>query len=240
MQKPNALITPGQTKEPLEDGRLGQLADRFRHALRKDRELTNADIQELNESSDNILEEILVGATKKALAKVRRKEGKCLKKVGSVMTPTQDTFDAGSFFMDVRQPQGIRLYLWPNFKAHFAKKLEQPIEGMPLAYHDLTEDTRDGKIIRQLGGEAQIETYLSQIAWLIARQANGPDSPVGPLLTNGSANIFYVRDDQGVLWAVHAHWFVDSRDWRLCAVSVAPPPPWYAGDRVFSRDSSAS
>ena len=57
----------------------------------------------------------------------------------------------------------------------------------------------------------------------------------GPLLTNGYANIFYVRDANGVLRAVSVYWY--DGGWDEYAVGVAHPNTWFDGRRVFSRNS---
>ena len=61
------------------------------------------------------------------------------------------------------------------------------------------------------------------------RQSNGD------LLTNGYANIFYVRDVNGELRAVFVGW--GGVGWSVRAYSVGDPDAWRGGDRVFSRNS---
>ena len=67
---------------------------------------------------------------------------------------------------------------------------------------------------------------------LLRLQSNGEG---GVLLTNGYANIFYVRDTNGELRAVHVYWYAGYGDWRVHARSVGYPGAWDAGIRVFSR-----
>ena len=67
------------------------------------------------------------------------------------------------------------------------------------------------------------------------KQANGGN---GELLNDGWANIFYIRDSAGVLWAVHVNWYDDG--WGVNASSVSGPRAWYAGDQVFARNSLKS
>jgi hypothetical protein len=54
------------------------------------------------------------------------------------------------------------------------------------------------------------------------------------LLTNGRANIFYVEDAKGVLWAVGARWN-SGRGWFVFAGLVSGPAGWDAHYLVFSR-----
>ena len=69
----------------------------------------------------------------------------------------------------------------------------------------------------------------------MAEQGNGED---GILLTNGYANIFYIRDIKGVFWAVGCYWGGDG--WDVSADSVGAPDVWDGGNRVFSRNSFES
>ena len=99
-----------------------------------------------------------------------------------------------------------------------------------LRYAKLTRSSLDAPILEELGDKA--EASLSQMYALMARQANGQE---GVLLTNGWANIFYVRDINGELRAVRVRW--DGRGWFVDAYSVTYPNGWYDGNRVFSRNS---
>ena len=55
------------------------------------------------------------------------------------------------------------------------------------------------------------------------------------MLKNGHANIFYVKDKDGVLRAVRVTW--DGDGWDVDADSVEDPIRWSVGGRVFSRNS---
>ena len=57
----------------------------------------------------------------------------------------------------------------------------------------------------------------------------------GILLNNGYANIFYIKDQNGVLRPVGVYWCDDG--WLVSAYSVGRPSRWDAGGRVFSRNS---
>lgn len=71
------------------------------------------------------------------------------------------------------------------------------------------------------------ECTLSDFAWALKHSDT--------LLTNGYANIFYIRDSKGTLWAVYCFWDSDRRYWYVYAFSVEDPNEWRAGNRVFSR-----
>ena len=59
----------------------------------------------------------------------------------------------------------------------------------------------------------------------------------GILLTNGDANIFYVKDTSDVLRGVYVSW--THCGWRVLARSVEDPGVWCAGLRIFYRNSVA-
>lgn len=102
-----------------------------------------------------------------------------------------------------------------------------------LRYAKLLKSSVDGPILAELG-DAQ-ETALAQVYALMERQPKGES---GALLTNGYANIFYIRDVNGTLRAVN----VDSGSdgWGVFARSVDYPLRWRGDRRVFSRNSLRS
>jgi hypothetical protein len=123
-------------------------------------------------------------------------------------------------------------YLGDNFKNWFLGKTEGPAEGVTLRYSRLTESSLDAPILAELGDKA--ETTLANLFHLLSLQAKGQD---GVLLTNGYANIFYVRDASGELRSVNAHRRGFSSAWGVDAREVAYPNRWSGGHRFFSRNS---
>ena len=139
------------------------------------------------------------------------------------------------FVVNTKQNAPVKIaYLWDDFRVWFTDKVEQPFEGSTLKYGKLSRSSVDGSIIAELGGEEKAETTLAEIFSLMATQPNGES---GPLLTNGYANIFYVRDAKGVLRAVRVRWYADGGGWRVNALSVTGQDGWFDGRRVFSRNS---
>lgn len=125
--------------------------------------------------------------------------------------------------------------VWDNFTAWFLSgngKTEDLITEQTLRYHKLRQASVDGPIIQELGGEAKAETTLTEMFSLMEKQKNGED---GVLLNNGYANIFYIRDQNGVLCAVFVLW--RGAGWYVRAGGVTRPFRWDAGYRVFSRNS---
>ena len=123
-----------------------------------------------------------------------------------------------------------------NFKTMFLSgpsKVEDPITAQTLRYHKLRQASLDGPIITELGGEAKAETTLSEMFSLMEKQGQGE---AGVLLTNGYANIFYIKDLTGVLRSVGLDWYGDG--WDVHAREVTVPYGWRDGRRVFSRNSA--
>jgi hypothetical protein len=128
--------------------------------------------------------------------------------------------------------------VWDNFTNWFLSgdgKIEDPINEQVLRYHKLRKSSVDGPIIAELGGEAKAETTLTEMFSLMEKQKNGED---GVLLNNGYANIFYIRDKNGVLRAVYVAWVDDG--WYVYAHPVDDSHGWRDGSRVFSRNTLKS
>lgn len=124
-------------------------------------------------------------------------------------------------------------WLGDNFKKNFLDKVEEVVAETTLNYHKLKKSSRDILIINELGGEDKAETTLAEMFFQMKKQASGES---GVLLTNDYANIFYIRDINGVLWAVYCRW--DVVGWYVFADSVEATDDWNAGGQVFSRSSS--
>jgi len=155
--------------------------------------------------------------------------------VGTATVPRNDgSFVARNHFVvNTKNNAPVKIsYLGDNFKDWFFGKQEQPFGGSTLNYGKLSCWSVDGPIIAELGGEEKAETTLTELFALMEAQKNGED---GPLLTNGYANIFYVRDVNGVLRAVGAGW--SGGGWDVGATPVTSPREWRGGDQVFSRSS---
>ena len=71
---------------------------------------------------------------------------------------------------------------------------------------------------------------LAYLWELLTKQPNGEE---GMLLTNGHANIFYIRDTDDTPWVVSADW--RSIGWCVGALSALSPDGWDEGDQVFAR-----
>src|SRR3989344_7481882 len=112
-----------------------------------------------------------------------------------------------------------------NFDAHFLGKVEENIADDMLAVHRLEKHLLDAPIRKELGQERE-EITLTHFFDLLKKQSKGQ---TGHLLVNGYANIAYICDKDGKLWAVNAYWYSGLRYWRVFAHSVGSPLGWRVG-----------
>ena len=153
--------------------------------------------------------------------------------VGMAMVATTKTqFVARNrFVLDTKASAVVKIsYLEPDFSKWFLSKREMPFVGSTLHYKELSFYSIDGPIIEELGGKEMVETTLAEIFSLIEKQPNGEP---GSLLTNGNANIFYVKDVDGVLRVVLVSWHRGG--WSFHANPVMDRYGWGCKSRVFAR-----
>jgi hypothetical protein len=156
-----------------------------------------------------------------------------------VVSATTAKLAKEKFVINTKRNAPVKItHLGNNFKTWFLSgkgKTEGPISEQTIRYHKLRQSSVDGPIIVELGGEEKSETTLSEMFALMEKQGKGED---GVLLNNGYANIFYIRDQNGVLRTVDVSWRGDG--WRVNARSVESPDGWDDGHQVFSRNSDLS
>ena len=160
-----------------------------------------------------------------------------LEPVGMITFPaTTERFVASEKFVkDTSQNAPVKIgSVGNNFSRWFSEKTEDPRGETELRYQKLRKASRDLPIISELGGEERVETSLAEIYVLVERQGNGKK---GVLLTDARANIFYVRDIDGILRAVFVDWRGWRGGWSVFASDVEDPRPWLEGDHVFSSNS---
>ena len=155
-----------------------------------------------------------------------------LKLVSTVSLLAIKEFSAQAHFQ-VGETEGVKVgWLGDNFKRVFGDKVEKNAAGATLKIHTLLKGSTDTLIIAELGGEAVAETTLAQMWEMLKAQGRGQK---GKLLVNGYANIFYIRDAQGTLWAVRCGWRSDYAAWDVLADPVTRPNGWGGGVQVVSR-----
>lgn len=173
------------------------------------------------------LQDAIEGRLNGAVAQVK----KLLQFVTTTSVAAIESFKAEESFKVDTKKAAVRIwYLGDNFKKHFGRKVEGASEAAEIKVHKLTESSLDAPIVAELADKCEIT--LGQFFALLSKQGKGES---GPLLTNGWANIAYIRDDEGILWAVSAYWYADRGGWRVEAFSVESPHGWSDGIQVLSR-----
>lgn len=154
-----------------------------------------------------------------------------------VVSATTEVFVATKKFVVDKTPTALVKisFVGENFRNWFLQdncKAEALISVSTLRYAKLRQRSVDGLIIEEIGGESKAETTLTELFALMLKQRNGE---VGVLLTNGWANLIYIKDQNGVLRTVCVHWGGDG--WDVDAGSTSYSGLWLDGYRVFSRRS---
>lgn len=162
---------------------------------------------------------------------VKAQPGKLLEFVTAVPVPAIETFKASDHFKEDTKQAAVRIFrLGDNFKKHFLGQNEGSSKAQELKIHKLLEPSVDAPVIAELADKC--ETTLGQFFHLLSKQGKGE---AGPRLTNGWANIAYIRDVDGNLWAVGACWRAESDGWCVEAHSVDDPEGWRGGRQALSR-----
>lgn len=156
------------------------------------------------------------------------KAAELLKFIREVAVGAVSRFVAADAFGE-NNSDGIKFYLGSNFKTNFLGKIEEGVEAATIRVCRLEKASRDPEIMTELGAEKRV-IKLAHFYEKIKAQSRGQD---GPLLVNGYANIAYIEDENGIVWAVHADW--GSGGWRVRAYSVEAPCGWFGGYQVLSR-----
>jgi len=122
-------------------------------------------------------------------------------------------------------------YLNCNFKFGFIDKNEEAFSGSVIDCRDLNRVSVDDLILGELGGRAAAQTTLTEMHAMLERQPYGQK---GALLTNGSANIFYITNIKGELCAFGVSW--DGDGWDISANYVDNSDKWPSNSRVFYKN----
>lgn len=163
--------------------------------------------------------------------RITKEVKKILTLVAIVKVAAVEHFVAAEKFREGKTTDGVKIaWLGDNFKTNFLGKTEEGIKEAELKIHKLDQNLLDAPIMNELGDTA--ETTLAHLWELLKRQPKGEE---GELLVNGWANIAYIRDGSGELWAVNSRWRAGSGGWHVEALSVTHPLRWYAGSQVVSR-----
>jgi len=128
---------------------------------------------------------------------------KLLAHIGTISVGAVKNFIAsGHFKVDTSRNALVKIaWMNDNFRNSFLSKVEKNVPAGEINVHTLLEASSDDPIREKLGKDHE-ETYLADLRVALKKQSNGES---GTLLTNGRANIFYIRDTKGTLWAVSAN-----------------------------------
>lgn len=162
-----------------------------------------------------------------------------LEQVGTFNATAISTFDVGVHFKETPKNERATAEVLISFMSDTAEPaikglVETGVAAATLRRYKLLRRSADGPIIAELGGGDNITlitTRWAQMYEMIRVQGRGQE---GDLLTNGGANIFFIPDRDGVVWAVHCSWFPGD-GWGVDAFPVAGSGTWGAGNHVFSR-----
>lgn len=109
-------------------------------------------------------------------------------------------------------------------------KIREDVSAGKLAVHTLLTDTHDPDIMAAIQPHSRRFIKLGQFYQLIEDQGHGQE---GPLLVNWRANIAYILDENGAVWAVYAFWY--GGGWFVGVDSVASQIRWDAVSQVLSQ-----
>lgn len=163
---------------------------------------------------------------------------KILDLVATTTIPALPAFDVSAHFHKMTKEECKTAEVPIGFMNNGAKRLvkalassEPEVAETTLRIHELRESSAEASILAELGETVQ-KTTLGQMYEMMKAQGHGEQ---GNLLTNGYANIFYVPDAEGTVWAVYCNWGSGDRYWSVYAYPVTSPNTWSAGRLVVSR-----
>lgn len=223
-------------------GKIDQVADLVRQGLRKDAKAGKVDALMLQCVIEHggLFQEALLPVAIKIGSISRLIDSALLEPIGVVPAGAVETFSAADKFRKGETDDVVIGWIGDNFQNHFGAKIESGVLAQNLRIHRLRKGSVDRPIIDELGGETVVETNLVTMWEMMKKQGHGQQ---GDLLTNGYANIFYIKDAKGVLWAVYCFWDSDYGYWYVCASPITHLCEWFAGSQagsqVFSCDSGS-
>ena len=181
------------------------------------------------------LKAILLPTFTRLGAEVALIDSDLLEPVMALNIPAIEAFCAKEKFAIGTQDGVVIGRLGDDFKEHFLNgstgKNDIDVPEVQLRTHNLRKGSVDEPIIKELGEEL-VETNLATMWELMKKQGSGQ---AGDLLDDGYNNIFDIRDDTGILWAVCCSWHFSLRFWLVDALPITIRDEWDDGTRVFSR-----
>jgi len=176
----------------------------------------------------DVMDGVLDGTVEFSIVARRR-----LKLLGEVSLPRRSKeFDPHEFF---RTRDG--LWVSDFFRDHVLSvaKKTKAVRAQKGANFQLEDHSSDKEIRAEFPENHIFEdasAFCAHLAGMIERQWSGTE---GDLISNGYANIFYVRGKDNEVFAVIVFWLVVRREWRVGAYRLGDDR-WAAGDRAFSSN----
>ncbi len=128
-------------------------------------------------------------------------------------------------------------FIWmsSSFQKEILSEIENTITPVDYTLTSLTLNQSLSDInIRKDLGEDEVVTphqWAQELCALMNEQSAGQS---GSLLTNGYANVRYVKLANGTILAVDVRWAADGRQWR-CNAWLLDARAWYGDRRFFVR-----
>ena len=114
-------------------------------------------------------------------------------------------------------------YMGQNFRGWLLGLVETAVPAMALCRRKLLRASVDAPILKTLGGEARVTTFMANV-YEFLKTADKKEWYV-----------FYITTVSGTVCTVRADWYGDG--WRLAADPVSYPLPWGAGVSWCLADS---
>jgi hypothetical protein len=159
----------------------------------------------------------------------RKAASALLEFVASIAVPGIERFAAAEFFRENQPASELQIsWIGESFRRQFVPKVELSVPAQALDVFRLQQSANDDKILAELGGRPEVT--LHDIWTLLVHQSRGQS---GPLLTDSTPNVFYVRDSMRVMWAVDAVW--NGAGWEIGASALNDARPWAYGRQIISH-----
>jgi hypothetical protein len=161
----------------------------------------------------------------------RFKEKAILALAATAQVSAIERFVAAEKFRPGKTTDGVEIaWLSGDFERHFLGKTETSVAPAVLHIYRLLQDSSDATILTELG--VVTETTLAHFWELLKKR--GRVRP-GSLPVNECATFAYIRDKNGVLWNVSAHWNANDSGWVMLACSITSRNERHSGYEVVSR-----
>lgn len=164
-------------------------------------------------------------ALKKESATVGFTETALLRPVATIVASGKDDLDEDAFF----QTRKGEIWVSESFRETFGSTFRKSrVSSRSYVACELKQNAYDTDIRKDLPKPHL--SKLGEIARLIKAQRGGMS---GILLTNGRANIFYVKAKNGEVFAVDVIWYAGDREWNVGDWRLDEDGDWGAGNRVL-------